>query len=269
MSFDYFNVGQLAYGKKITAAFGTLEALSKDMDAGLENLINVLHYYNQYVGNNYKAPEPIRPDMPVRTNELFELVGRGYQFSKFRYSSGRVRIEFYYTHPTTHVMTFAKGSTTIKKGYAFFTPAIWNADNSRTIRFSDKNDIKAKETLICKYMVSEDNDLRILKFGDPVKDVYPYDWSQVTDILPGEDIGTFKDGKYTAKDFECILVKQVRPVKYFTEDKDKDYVYLNGQIVMWDNSQQTCNYQVLYLKPGDVIRGTFEGFKLIYFNDRL
>lgn len=269
MSFDYFNVGALAYGKKISAAFNSLESLATDVDKSLAYIIDVIGYYDQYIGRNYIAPEPTRSDLPVRTNELFELIGRDYQFKTFNFNNGKVNIEFYYTHPDTHVFTVAKGSSSIKKGYCYFTPALWNANNEKTIRFSSKDDRTGNEILICRYSVLDDGVIQILTFGEPLENCYPYDWSQVTDILPGQSVGTFIDGKYTAQAFECLVVKQLKPYRDYAEDKDLQHVYLNGQEIMWDTSHQVCNFQVLYLKPGDVVTGTFEGFKLVYFNDRL
>ena len=51
MTFDYFNVSNLAWGKKITQAFKTLNSMQDETDDHFLDIVKVLDYYSQYIPN--------------------------------------------------------------------------------------------------------------------------------------------------------------------------------------------------------------------------
>ena len=74
MTFEFFNTSSLAFGSKLTAAF---KQLNNTMTYSLENIDRVLSdldYYQQYIEKNYRVPSPTRPQMAVRTNEIFSVI---------------------------------------------------------------------------------------------------------------------------------------------------------------------------------------------------
>lgn len=257
MSFEFFNTSSLAFGSKLTAAFKQLE---NSLTYSLENVDNVLaglEYYQQYIDRNYRVPVPTRPQMAVRTNEIYTVIDEVRKIKQLEYDAEqdkfKVNIVFY--NNSSHKVTNAVGETSLKSGYAFVSPAPSNNRLTREIRFSGESKVQGSEILLFQYRI--DNEGRIFLLGDLIDtlNLYPQDATQYTSLTKSENLSF----PYTASDYECLCL-----VGYRNNFDAK----VNGVSVIkgiGGASYTNINHAIVYVKKGDVISGTINfGFKVNY-----
>lgn len=255
MTFNFFNTSRLAFGSKLTAAFKQLNNMMNNSLDAVDRALSDLDYYQQYINRNYRVPAPVRPQMAVRTNEIFSVVDEMNPIKELYYNDGvfTVNMAMYNSH--THRITNAFGSTEFTEGYAFVTPSPSNSRIDREIRFSSTNNKQGSEILLFKFRIDDEG--RIFLGGDlrEVLRLYPQDATQYTSLSKGSNL-TFP---YTAKGYECLCLMGYR--------NDID-VKVNGSSVIkgigggvYDN----YNHAIVYVKKGDVISGDIRaGFKVNY-----
>lgn len=255
MTFEFFNTSSLAFGSKLTAAF---KQLDNTMTYSLENIDRVLSdldYYQQYIEKNYRVPSPTRPQMAVRTNEIFSVIDEMNPIKKIAYEDNLFKVNISFYDQKTHKITSAYGETSITEGYAYVAPSPSNSRIDRLIRFTETEGAQGSEILLFKYRI--DGEGRIFLIGD-LRDrlrLYPQDATQYTSMSKGASL-TFP---YTATDYECLCL--VGYVNNFD-------VQVNGSSVIkgiGGASYTNKNHAIVYVKKGDVISGTIDfGFKVNY-----
>ena len=257
MSFEFFNTSSLAFGSKLTAAFKQLEnSLTYSLE-NVDNVLSTLEYYQQYIDRNYRVPVPTRPQMAVRTNEIYAVVDEVRKIKQLEYSTrdNKFKVNIVFYNSSTHKVTNAVGETTLKKGYAFVSPAPSNNRLTREIRFSSESSTQGSEILLFQYRI--DSAGRIFLLGNLVEslNLYPQDATQYTSLSKSGNL-TFP---YTAKDYECICV---------VGHRNNFDAKVNGKSIIkgvGGASYTNINHAILYVKKGDVISGTINfGFRVNY-----
>lgn len=255
MSFDFFNTSALAFGAKLTAAFKTL---NNNMGYAIDNLNKVLgdlDYYQQYLNKNYRVPVPTRAGMAARTNEIFALIDKTVNIKHLELENGLFTVEITFFTMNTSRITDAVGSTELKEGYAFVSPTISNSRTSRNIRFSENNSPEGNEILLFGFRIDSKNNI-MLK-GDLRTNLmlFPQDATQYTSLTKGSNV----PNPYTARDYECICC-----VGY----ENNINVKVNNQTIISGSGSEhhpQRRHCIVYLKPNDVLSGTFEqAFKINY-----
>lgn len=259
MTFDFFNTSNLAFGKKLTQAFQTLNDLADTSELAVANALQNLEYYKQYGELNYQAPVPTNQTSPVRVNEIFSVVDGYNIFKQLQYKNGLFSVEYIYFTETNSKITLAAGSTTIKEGYAYVAPAITNSSMQRSIRFTKDEGAKGSEILLFQYRIDEDG--KIILSGDLQSSLgfYSYDATQYRELAVGNKV----ELPYTATGYECICVVGT---DLNIEAKLDDTIVLSGRAKSnADHEYDYTAYTVIYMKPKQKLTGVCsKAFKVKY-----
>ena len=255
MTFNFFNTSRLAFGSKLTAAFKQLNNMMDNSLEAVDRALSDLDYYQQYINKNYRVPAPIRPQMAVRTNEIFSVIDEMNPIKELSYDEGIFTVRMALYNNRTHRITNAYGITELTEGYAFVMPSSSNTRIDREIRFSSSNNKQGSEILLFKFRIDDEG--RIFLGGDlrEVLRLYPQDATQYTGLSKGSGLTL----PYTAQGYECLCLLGYR---------NNIDVKVNGESIIrgagggvYDN----YNHAIVYVKKGDVISGTISsGFKVNY-----
>lgn len=255
MTFDFFNSSRLAFGSKITAAFNQLE---KELDSALDNINSIFDdaaVYKDYINKNYVVPQPVRPAMAARVDEIYSVIDEMTVLKSVEFTDDALTIDLTYFNTAASRITKATGSTTIKEGYAFITIPRSNNELNKTIRFSEDSEPERNEILLFEYRVDEKGKVNLKGNLMPVFRFYPQDATQYKSLTRTANVAF----PYTATDYECICV--VGTTRYIE-------VFVNGvRIIRGSGSSgyDNRNHAILYLKPGDIVTGSAEfAFKVEY-----
>ena len=246
MTFDNFNAGKLAFGKKITSAFNTLDELLNATVSRVDDITKNTEYYLQFVNNNYSAPKPTKPTMPVRTDEFLEVLDQRNNIRILNWDGSKFNVSMVVFNKATQRCTRLTGSTTIKKGYAIALLSQSLTNLEADIRFSSNANPTNAETVLFQYRIDNNGYVHIINsqeyFG-----CYPYDDSHYYDVQVGEWLPV----PYTSKDYECVI-GTVR-----NAGDNWENLYLNGNLIYGHQRCRQIREQhfILYLKPNDKITG--------------
>ena len=255
MSFDFFNVSNLAFGSKLTAAFKQLDGLYTEAADNIRQIIDKQEILRQYINRNYQVPEPNKPTNACRTNEVFNLIKGRTIIKDLRYDSTNktLTMELVKHSPVLNRITRATGSTTLESGYCFYKIAPSNANVNTTIRFSDTNDKKNDELFLIRFELDTINKSMMVLDGYNELNIYPLDFSQYTGISLGEVL----PNPYTAKGYECVLI--------VGSEWNGLLVKKNGVTIFDTKCWGNRDHVTLYLKPDDTISGSFDVIKRINY----
>lgn len=256
MSYDFFNPSNLAFGKKITNAFDTLNKLADAADEAVDTAIFNAQRFVGIYQKNYSTPRPTRVDMACRTNELFDLLPNNISVRSLSVSESNkaFTIKVTYFDEVNARITQAEGSTTERSGYAITKKSISNQNMLQTIRFSKTNKTTQGEMLLFKYEILDDGS--ILMMGDvSTLDCTPLDFTQYRNITKGENIKL----PHTATGYECVCVIGQNP---------NISVELNGTTLLEsiNSGYASRQFMTLFLRKDDVLSGSHidKCFKIMY-----
>lgn len=140
MPFDFFNLSNLAFGNRLTAAFVQLERLVKEAGEHINILVRDLRIYSKYLNRNYQLSEPTKSTDGCRVNELYSIIAEKVIVNDITYIAGELEIECIVFNPNTGNITKLSGYTTLKSGYCYFNYSISNNDIARpALFFSDES----------------------------------------------------------------------------------------------------------------------------------
>lgn len=246
MTFDNFNAGKLAFGKKITSAFNTLDELLNATVSRVDDITKNTEYYLQFVNNNYSAPKPTKPTMPIRTDEFLEVLDQRNNIRILAWDGSKFNVSMVVFNKATQRCTRLTGSTTIKEGYAIalLSQSLTNLDAD--IRFSKTENPTNTETVLFQYRIDNNGYVHIIDSQDYFG-CYPYDDSHYYDVQVGQKLSV----PYTSNDYECV-VGTVR-----NAGDNWENLYLNGKLIYGHQRCRQIREQhfILYLKPNDKITG--------------
>lgn len=246
MTFDNFNAGKLAFGKKITSAFNTLDELLNATVNRVNDITKNTEYYLQFVNNNYSAPKPTKPTMPVRTDEFLDILDQQNNIRTLNWDGTNFNVSMVVFNKATQRCTSLTGSTTIKEGYAIALLSQSLTNLEVDIRFSENEDPTNTETVLFQYRIDDNGYVHIIDSQDYFG-CYPYDDSHYYDIQVGESLSV----PYTSSDYECVIGTVPNA------DEAWKNVYLNGNLIYGHQRCRQVREQhfILYLKPNDKITG--------------
>lgn len=139
MAYDFFNTSLLAFGKKLTAAFKSLNELKKAAADNVEQVLQDLRVFKQYGNKNYKVPTPYDGTRPCRTDEVYNLISQPFIFKQLEFVNNHLNITGIKFNKVTKRITIFTGSTTITQGSVYYNEAISNNTNGSTLNFYDNN----------------------------------------------------------------------------------------------------------------------------------
>lgn len=258
MAFDFFNNSNLAFGSKLTKVFTILDRLAEDAENNVDEIAATQDLFSEYLHKNYIVPKPSNAESPCRTDEIFAIA-----------SSKNICVNNLKFYPTTQLVVFdctifnkssnkftiLKGSSSLKAGYIMYKESVSNANPEGQLFFlEDKND---EYKLICQYRVDSNNKLNIIGSTSTLR-LNPYDISQYISMSKGTVLAT-NSSKYTSDDYQAVCI---------VGTNYKLIVNLNGQKVIGNTKDLKYNkrHTVLYLKPKDVITGTYSTIFKINYN---
>lgn len=254
MTYNYFNSGRLALGKKITAAFNSLNELLNAATEHVETTTATLSYYSQFMGKNFQAPEPLTGNMLVRTDEIFDLLTDTYFIRKFKVEGGKLKIDAVVFSNDYNRITHAIGETTKTSGYAIVKLSTSLESFDKTIRFSDSDDATTGEKML-------------FSFTRTGNTVHITNANKIEGCMIGEtmhyksiSISQVATNTYTVKDkAECIMIH--------SNTTDYCMMKLNGTPILNVGSlQYTGCGLILYLKAGDKLDCLNSTIYRIYYN---
>ena len=246
MTFDNFNAGKLAFGKKITSAFNTLDELLNATVSRVNDITKNTEYYLQFVNNNYSAPKPTKPTMPVRTDEFLEILDQRNNIRILAWDGSKFNVSMIVFNKATQRCTRLTGSTTIKEGYAIALLSQSLTNLEADIRFSKTENPTNTETVLFQYRIDNNGYVHIINSQDSFG-CYPYDDSHYYDIQVGQKLSV----PYTSNDYECVI----GTVQNAGDNWEN--LYLNGKLIYGHQRCRQIREQhfILYLKPNDKITG--------------
>lgn len=163
MSYDFFNTSLLAFGKKLTAAFKSLNDLSKAARDNVDQVLQDLRIFNQYGNKNYKIPVPLSGDRPCRTDEVYNLIGQPVYFKQIEYDGETLRVSGIKFNKSTKRVTHFSGSTEIISGSCYYTEGISNTTTGATLRFYSESSSGNRVGLkLFNYDIDTDNNKVII-----------------------------------------------------------------------------------------------------------
>lgn len=254
MTYNYFNSGRLALGKKITAAFNSLNELLNAATEHVETTTATLSYYSQFMGKNFQAPEPLTGNMLVRTDEIFDLLTDTYFIRKFKVEGGKLKIDAVVFSNEYNRITHAVGETTKTSGYAIVKLSTSLESFDKTIRFSDSDDTTTGEKML----------FRFTRTGNTV---HITNANEIEGCIIGEtmhyksvSISQVANNNYTVQDkAECIMIH--------SDQTRWCEIRLNDVPILHVGSlQYTGCGLLLYLKKGDVITSYDTTIYRVYYN---
>ncbi len=250
MAFDFFNNSNLAFGSKLTKVFTILDRLAEDAEGNVDQIAAIQSEFEQFLHKNYIIPKPTSPQSPCRTDELFLVCsGKKIYIRSLKYDNIVKEVEFSAVlfNKSTNRFTVLEGNSDVKEGFIRYKESISNTNPKGDVVFTKKEDDK-DFTTICEYRVDDDGKLNLV--GDVSKlALIPYDISQYTNISKGKTLAT-NSAKYTSDDYQAVCIVGV---------PNKIIVNLNGKKVLGNTQELRFNkrHTILYLKPKDVITGTY------------
>lgn len=182
MSFDYFNTSYLAFGSKLTKAFRSLASSLDNVNKNVEVLQDQLSYYSQYIGRNYKVPEPSLQTSPVRAKEVYNLLSNITCYVK-DISIGdnglRVKINLFNKNSNKISYLFGEDTTSIENGVCCADLSSSNDTPSQEIRFynldTDEEESWKKDngTFLFRYVICPNTRKVILHNVNPIINLVP------------------------------------------------------------------------------------------------
>lgn len=243
MTFDYFNAGRTAWGKKISGVFNTLELMAKAAEDRVTEVTSDTDFFLQFVDRNYRAPEPVRGDLPARVEDMLNVTSNVIQIKEVKYDSGRLNVTAIYHDAMSGRSITLSGSTTMSSGYVYAKPPNGSKTIKGQLTFSsgERDTELYKETALFSFKII-DNDVYINNFGNMN--------TQLKGALPITGFEMVKVGtnSYTATEaYECVIVSGGN--NWFN-------LKLNNQVIFDVGSLQFSQLHVtLYLKKGDKVTG--------------
>lgn len=140
MSFDFFNLSNLAFGSKLTMAFTQLERLVKEAVEHIDLLVRDLRIYAKYLNRNYEVSAPEKAGDAVRSDELYSLISEKVIVNDITYIAGELYIDCVVFNPDTGRITKVSGYSTLASGYCYFDYAISNIDTGKPAKFFTDQD---------------------------------------------------------------------------------------------------------------------------------
>lgn len=260
MSFDFFNNSNLAFGSKLTKVFTILDRLAEDAENNVDQISVLQSQFEQYLHKNYIAPRPISPESPCRTDEILALPNNSnFCIKDLSYDniSGNINISVMIFNKTNNRFTLLDGSSDIKEGFIRYKESVSNTSPQGTLVISEEEEDNRNLITICKYRV--DNDGKINLKGDVSSlKLTPCDISQYTGMSKGKTLAS-NSAKYTSDDYQavCVVGTNYRLI-----------VNLNGKKIIGNTKDlRHCKrHTIVYLKPKDVITGTYSTIFKINYN---
>ena len=246
MSFDFFNTSLLAFGSKLYAAFVTLDALIKEAESNVNQVISDQAIFNEYLNKNYQVPKPTRAQAPCRVDELFDIVNdKPIYIRQIAYSGGKLKVDVGLFNRTNNRITRLKGSTGLKAGYCYYSAeSVSNTNPERELYFVDTIS-KVKGTILFQYRIDSSNVINVV---GSVSNLFliPNDISQYRNISLGNRVATI--GSYTAQDYECLCI---------IGKENNIEVKLNGTTILKGQGNRCVRHCIVYVKKGSTISGTY------------
>ena len=261
MSFDYFNNSMLAFGNKLTRAFATLEKLSNEAEANIAQVISDQEIFDQYINRNYQVPRPVRPDSPVRSDELFDIVNdKEIYLRRLEWKDNRLYVEGVAFNRANNRITKFSGNTKNKEGYVYYKDSTSNQHPEKDLIF-EKDELLVDTKLLFQYRIDKNNNIDLI--GDISNlSLVPFELIQYKSMSKGKVLAT-NSSKYTSDDYQavCVIGKGI-------EDTDgHTLIELNGKPIYGTSKaiRRYMGFAILYLKPNDVITGKYSTiFKINY-----
>lgn len=259
MAFDFFNNSNLAFGAKLTKVFTVLDRLAEDAESNIDEIAATQSLFADYLHKNYIVPKPVSSNSPCRTNELFEVISSKKIFiNDLRYdnNSKKVIVDIVKFDTSNNRLTTLEGSSSKKEGYIRYKDSISNTSPEGKLSFTDNED-NDDYTTICKYRVDKDDTINIVGSTSVIK-LSPYDISQYYSMSKGETLATSSE-RYVSDDYQAVCI---------VGTNYKLIVNLNGEKVIGNTKDLRFNkrHTILYLKPKDVITGTYSSIFRIKYN---
>lgn len=253
MPYDFFNTSNLAFGKRLTAAFSSLNDLADSAEDNLAQVFADQEIFQQYINRNYLVPLPTRPDAACRADEIYNVIDEKNFLTNISYSNGKFTVGINYFNNNTNKMTIGYGTTDIKEGSCYMIESISNSDPLKEIKFYDIDDNSYRAgTWLFDYRIDNRGYINI-NGNSSFLNIKPFDSTQYSSMSRGSTVSL----PYTSKDYECICV---------VGNKNNIDVKLNNTRVFYGTGDLCVRHCIIYTKPNDVISGTASTAFKVYYN---
>lgn len=255
MSFDFFNTSHLAFGTKLYTAFLTLENLAKEAEKNLDQVFQDQKIFDLYMNKNYQVPRPTKPTSPCRVNEVYDFLNdKAVYITKLTYKEEMLKVGINLYNRNNDRITRLTGETTIKEGYCFYkSEAVSNENVDRPLYFA-KDLSEVQGMILFQYRIDNNNIINLI--GSTAElGLIPNDINNYTGISLGDTVAGINK-TYKSHDYECILVVGR------TNNID---VHKNGKRILRGQGNLCMRCCIVYLKPEDVISGTYEYIQRINY----
>lgn len=166
MTFDYFNTGRTAWGKKISGVFNTLELMAKAAEDRVAEITSNTDYYLQFTNRNYRAPEPMRNDLPARVEDLLSVMNSTIRIQEASLNNGQVTVKAVRTDEVNNRPISLSGTTSLKSGYVYARPANGSETIKGTLTFSSgTSDTSLYKDTALFYFEVIDNTVYLKNYG--------------------------------------------------------------------------------------------------------
>lgn len=258
MSFEYFNTSHLAFGSKLTRAFRQLEKMCDDAELTIARFTSDVAYLGEYVNRNYRVPFPTSATSAVRANELFDVINDETIVKEMSYNNDIFTVAINRFNRENNRFTIGKGSTDLKKGYAFMSDSVSNLNPTSEIKFyEDLTNAKGKQ--LFKFRIDSSGFINIISDSNSVLKFSKGGIDHINNLELGEEIRL----PYTATDYEAIIV-----LGNMADNGNSVNVYVNDKLYYNHGGSHVQKYGIVYVSPNDKVTSSnySKAYRIIYNN---
>lgn len=259
MTFNHFNPSNLAFGPKLTTAFTQLNNLADSAEENLEQIFAQQEFLEMYDNRNYPCARPTQPHNPVRSTEFYDLLNdRSIIINKLLYDQENKLIKCDVTlfDRATNRITRGKGETELKEGHCYVKKAVSNTSSLRELTFTEEP-AYGQGIELFGFRVDKENNINI-ELNDNQLHIIPFDCSQYKSLGHGEQLASTNE-TYVSNDYQCVCV---------VGNTNNIQVKLNDTIVQQGYGANNVRYCILYLKPDDIVSGSYSKIFKIQYNTK-
>lgn len=259
MTFDYFNPSNLAFGAKLTTVFTQLNNLADSAEENLSQVFAQQEFLEMYDNKNYPCARPTKSYNPTRSSEFYDLLNdRAIIINKLLYDPEKdlIKCDVTMFDRTTNRITRGKGETELKEGRCYIKKAISNTAPLRELSFFEdpRTDVGIE---LFGFRLDSNNNLNLTGNLSNIH-LIPFDCTQYKTLSHGVQIAGYNES-YVSKDFQCVCV---------VGNTNNIQVKLNDRVVQQGYGSNNVRYCILYLKPDDIVSGSYSRIFRINYNTK-
>lgn len=258
MSYDYFNTSSLAFGTKLTTAFNSLSRLIDETKESMAYIQEARDFYAPYYEKNFDVPIPKTPQSAVRTEYFSDWALTADPRVEYEFANDGIDFTVVTKDSAYGVVTKHVGYTQDNVGSVYGIREYRTSGDVQLLSFVEKEGYDH----LFDYRYSNQ---KWIILSNQNTDLIPLEYGEYNQYRELNVVETVTPGSYTATDYECVVLSGYEQYAPPNIQRQKLEVYLNDDLVCDTTESLGFSKVVLYLRPGDVIKGKYSnGLRILY-----